>query len=714
MVTMQKFLWLLFVGVLVVGRYAYADTITVYNTVTPMEASTMSGEDSDGTVYARIYYYRATDEDLLSVDQQGNKQPIVEIPTASSSKINRPDRWRYQTWPYPKNYDRQLVFSLDKEDLKDNLSKAEYQELSSVNVGSAKGWSFYIAEQDMWLEGYNAAEWNIVKPLIEAKVYVDDIVKQLVKKTFLRSQDNPHALEQATVRQGNELCEGERTVLALRRPHIKEAVEKLIEEVGHSESEFLDKEKALAPLQVKDEVSESLYDAAVPTIALVGSGGGYRAMLGTVGSLVGAQDTGLFDAASYLVGLSGSTWAIGGLVTRDFTPIQFKEKLITLITQGLTAVDTQEARLIGEALLLKYAYSQTLTTVDVYGALLATQLLGDYQGKRHQIYLSQQVDVIKDGHMPFPLYSATRRGVGIKTTWWEFSPYEVGSAAFGMYIPSWAYGRKFQAGVSIDFAPEQSLGYNLGTFGSAFAAEFKTIYNEIINSTDEPYKGTLKKIVEFIDEKMAKDSLSKFGEKRVKFSWASVHNFMRGMASSPLAQEKELRLVDAGIDFNLPYPLVSGEKGHRKADIIVLLDYSGIVTNSDALKGCENYARENGLPFPAIDYKDIATRAVTVFKDDNNPEVPVIIYLPLVKDSALWQEYIKNPQLVTSATRFVDFIDTFDPVECEQKGFCKTQNFKYEAVQSMKLLSQAEFNFKASFPVIKQAVADWVNNRKRK
>ena len=349
-------------------------------------------------------------------------------------------------------------------------------------------------------------------------------------------------------------------------------------------------------------------------------------------------------------------------------------------------------------------------------------MLGDFQNKRHQIYLSQQVEVIKDGHLPFPLYSAVRRGVGVKTTWWEFSPYEVGSADYGMYIPSWAYGRTFQAGKSVDFAPEQSLGFNLGTFGSAFAAEFKIIYNEIVNSMDEPYRDTLKKVVAFIDEKMAKDALTKFGHKRLKFSWATVHNFMRGMTSSslqqekkllsPLQSEKELRFVDAGIDFNVPYPLVSGKNGHRKADIIILLDYSGSIVTSSALHGCERYARENGLLFPAIDYTDITSRAVSIFKDDTNLEVPVVIYMPLVKDNTLWQTYLENPTLVSSSTSFITHLDAFDPVQCEREAFCATKNFKYEASQSVKLVSQAEFNFKMTVPVIRQAIVDWMHKRK--
>ncbi|MCX5925111.1 MAG: hypothetical protein NT124_02340 [Candidatus Dependentiae bacterium] len=670
--------------VLLSSSFVWSDTIQVHNKITPIEASELMGVESDGMLYARIYYYKEVDEYLISKDAQGRMQPIVAIPSQSSQSIERPDRWRYQLYPYPKNFDRQLVFSFNKEDLKDNLSNIEYQKLGAVNIGNAKGWDFYIVERDFNVEGYNAAEWHIIKPLRETKEKAENMIKQLIKKTFLTSVPNAHEFEQAFVRKGNELNEGERAFLAQRTPIVQETLKKI--------------------------AGKSIAARVTPTIALVASGGGYRAMLGTVGSLVGAQETELLDAITYMIGLSGSTWALGSLVTRNVTPVQLKETLIALIKNNITDINTEEARLISEALLLKYAYSQNLTIVDIYGALLATRLLGDYQKNRHQVYLSQQIDSIKDAHMPFPLYSAVRRGVGVKSTWWEFTPYEIGSAAFGMYIPSWAYGRKFYAGKSLDFAPEQSLGYNLGTFGSAFAAEFKIIYSELVSSIDEPYKGVIEQITHFIDTKMSQGALTKFSDKRTKYSWATVHNFMAGMPESPLRYEKEIRLVDGGIDFNLPYPLVSNKNKHRKADIIILLDYSGNISDLSALKGCEKYAQDNGLLFPPIDYTDITTRAITVFKDDTNLAVPIIMYMPLVKDQAVWQKQKADPAYAA----FVPLLDSFDPVTCEQAGFCKTQNFAYQADQSVRLTGQTEFNFKASASIIKKVIVDWVDSHEKK
>ena len=47
-----------------------------------------------------------------------------------------------------------------------------------------------------------------------------------------------------------------------------------------------------------------------PTVAVMGSGGGIRAMVGYIGCLKALEDMGVLDASCYLSGLSGSTWLI--------------------------------------------------------------------------------------------------------------------------------------------------------------------------------------------------------------------------------------------------------------------------------------------------------------------------------------------------------------------------------------------------------------------
>ncbi len=51
-----------------------------------------------------------------------------------------------------------------------------------------------------------------------------------------------------------------------------------------------------------------VFQKEVPNIALLGSGGGQRAMVGLLGSLVQLDKAGLLDCILYLSGVSGSTW----------------------------------------------------------------------------------------------------------------------------------------------------------------------------------------------------------------------------------------------------------------------------------------------------------------------------------------------------------------------------------------------------------------------
>lgn len=60
--------------------------------------------------------------------------------------------------------------------------------------------------------------------------------------------------------------------------------------------------------------SSSLHDSLVwafqvPVIAIAGSGGGFRAMVGFSGVMKALFESGVLDCATYIAGLSGSTWS---------------------------------------------------------------------------------------------------------------------------------------------------------------------------------------------------------------------------------------------------------------------------------------------------------------------------------------------------------------------------------------------------------------------
>ena len=66
---------------------------------------------------------------------------------------------------------------------------------------------------------------------------------------------------------------------------------------------------ARASAEIPSRIAASTsHVSQVPKIAIVGSGGGFSAMVGLTGAFRALVDTGVFDCATYLSTLSGSSW----------------------------------------------------------------------------------------------------------------------------------------------------------------------------------------------------------------------------------------------------------------------------------------------------------------------------------------------------------------------------------------------------------------------
>lgn len=634
---------------------------------------------SDKDVYGAIYYVNKKAMRATSV---------VFIPASSTVELLRPERKRTSRFS-PFFLDREFVFSTRANDLLPTLKKLD---LAHGNVGSKWGRVFYIVESQGKFSLYTQSRYKATQSMREAAQTIAEKSTSLIKKlitspseqlveqvtktqalllVFLDTfkdrvpqiRDNPYKHQRAQVRVSNTLPVQEKAYKQKRAAVIKPALETLLNR----------------------ELTER-----VPTIALVCSGGGYRAMLSTTGFFKGAADIGLMDSVTYISALSGSTWALGVLSATGMSINQLKPYLTTAVAKSLSEpLHIDESSLIMYALLAKLIYDQPITLVDLYGGLLANRLLRSFNAMRQRVGLSEQSTQIASAQRPFPIYTA----VSAETTeyeWYEFTPYEIGSAWLGCYVPSWSFGRLFKNGISADTAPEQSFGFELGIFGSAFAAAYSEMYKEL---KMPPELRGLDQFVRLL--------LMKMGQERV--TRGKVFNFAKGIAQSPMADENYLGLVDAGLDFNLPYPPISGERPERKADIIIFLDASDYSKGKfgSALRGCQTYAQRKGLAFPAIDYTDIQKRAVTVFKDEDSPETPVVVYLPLVRDAQLWNVLKDLPENVS----FKQKLDTFDPQDCAKFSYCSTFNFKYTVAQVDQLTAQAEFNIRAA----QESIIDAIN-----
>lgn len=465
---------------------------------------------------------------------------------------------------------------------------------------------------------------------------------------------NPYKDTIAYVRMGNQLHSQERDYLDKRRPKVKIALEKMLQ--------------------------RSLDEKYIPTIAIVGSGGGYRAMLGTIGSLSAAEKIGFLDATTYITALSGTTWAIAPWISTGMPLAQFKNYIQQTIVNDIKVASIDEAQKIMGMLSTKIAFDEPITGVDIYGGLLANRLLSYYGADSQRVYLSQQAERIKNADVPYPIYTAidAREAVAREPHWFEYTPHEIGSPYFGVYVPTWAYGRLFDKGKSIDFAPEQSLGFLMGTWGSAFGVHVGRAWEEIVEKIPTTF---LKEII----EKKLIDPLS---GKRINYSWGEIFNFTYGMERQELATRKTIKFVDAGVDFNLPYPAVSGERPERIADIMIFLDFSGD-SLAYSMKKIEEYARKRNLKFPKIEYAMLEKKAMSIFMDPTDASVPVVIYFPRISQEGLWQQHKSNVAFSSYSS-----IEGFDFAQCTNEAGqdCVTQRFKYIPTVSQQIMDQMEFN----------------------
>lgn len=502
---------------------------------------------------------------------------------------------------------------------------------------------------------------------------------EALAKPFLRSSynsDNPYRHTPAQVRTGSELCAQEQEIVTKRLQTNKKKLEEFLE--------------------------INLNDNQVPRIAICTSGGGYRAMIATIGALIGLEEIKLIDSILYASTLSGSTWAMASWTSTNCKLDSLKNSLSNNISTnrkinrlGLIPPITEltQIKKVIKTLTTEYLFNQSLEAIDIWGALLANNLLF-HLPNRQELRLSEQHNIIKNGNKIFPIYTAIEpQEENFTYQWYEFTPYEVGSYYLNCYVPTWAFGRQFKNGKSVPFAttaqhefqPEFTLGYMLGIFGSAFEANIEEVIKIIKDGTTLNY-------IEQVAVNTLSTMLSPIEEKRL-FP-AKTFNFSHGIESSPTKTQQHTVLIDAGLACNLPMPPVL--KPERKVDIIFVLDFSSDLVNAPELARSEQYARAHNLKFPKIDYKGIEKNSLSVFMDTNDKSVPVVVYMPMIKDEKL--NYNQN-----------SILKNFDPLTCINETFCSTYNLAYLKDEFNQLCEFTKFNVVQNKENIKQLIKNVIN-----
>uniref|UniRef100_A0A8C9VTT7 PLA2c domain-containing protein n=1 Tax=Scleropages formosus TaxID=113540 RepID=A0A8C9VTT7_SCLFO len=340
-------------------------------------------------------------------------------------------------------------------------------------------------------------------------------------------------------------------------------------------------------------VPHSLLQEHVPVIAVLGSGGGERAMVGLLGVLAQIGEKKLLDSITYLCGVSGCTWCMASLYEDPKWSVNVaadKDQILERLSNGKFSI-LDMLDWLSEAV-----EDENYSLTDFWAATVVYNIIKEID--RH--HLSEQQD--RDPTNPYPIYTAIDKGLKEhhqKTScWFEITPHEAGYSHVGAYVDTSHFGSQFEAGKLKKAIKEEDMLYLQGLCGSAIADGMENI-TEILHTQQ-------------------KASV-------VLISWCLFHK-VEHIPAALLSDEKR-DLIDAGILLNSP--CVALLRPERKVDLILFFDFS----RDDpflTVKKAADYCKEAGIPFPSVVIEpgeEKNPKDFYVFKDET--KAPIVIHIPL-------------------------------------------------------------------------------------
>ncbi|KAL0591214.1 Cytosolic phospholipase A2 [Plecturocebus cupreus] len=434
-------------------------------------------------------------------------------------------------------------------------------------------------------------------------------------------------------------------------------------------------------LTTGDPPTLAFQSAGVPVVAILGSGGGFRAMVGFSGVMKALYESGILDCATYVAGLYMST-----LYSHpDFPekgPEEINEELMKNVSHNpLLLLTPQKVKRYVESLWKKKSSGQPVTFTDIFGMLIGETLIHN----RMNTTLSSLKEKVNTAQCPLPLFTCLHVKPDVSelmfADWVEFSPYEIGMAKYGTFMAPDLFGSKFFMGTVVKKYEENPLHFLMGVWGSAFSI----LFNRVLGVSGSQSRGsTMEEELENITTKhiVSNDSSDSDDESHEpkgtenedagrdyhsdnQASWiqrmimalvsdsalfntregraGKVHNFMLGLnlnTSYPLSplsdfatqdsfdddeldaavadpdeferiyepldvKSKKIHVVDSGLTFNLPYPLIL--RPQRGVDLIISFDFSARPSDSSPpFKKLLNDSNElNKVQSPELDKNNI-------------------------------------------------------------------------------------------------------------
>lgn len=575
------------------------------------------------------------------------------------------------------------------------------------------------------------------------------------------------------------------------------------------EKEFIEQRTEKAMDAMKDLLGDKAPETPVetPRIAVIGSGGGFRAMVGMSGVVKALADSKILDCVTFMGGLSGSSWYVSTLYSHKdwphMKPGDMQEELKNNIDSSLMWLLTpMSIKRYIDRILLKRQNGQPISFTDIFGHLVGETLLKD----RLHMKLTDLQDKIAGGAAPLPLMTCvnvkTDRSARSFHEWVEFTPFEIGMPKYGTFMKTELFGSKFFMGKLCTEYEEQPLHFLQGIWGSAFCILFKRLLDD--NTKLDPVEMIRQEMVKQIEQNQEDESSDSSDDNedddeteveikprssrqftfdvpdtngsnenghapkrqqtkrrtRQKGYWQGflssmienkrfevlntragragvIHNFMRGLSLqktfplSPFTPDeankqnddfdgihelhptnvKHLYMVDAGLTFNSPFPLVL--RPQRAVDIILSFDFSARPGDSTpAFKEillAEKWARLNKLSFPPIDvtvFDREGMKELYIFKHPTDPHCPMVLHFVLVNiDFRDFKEPgVPRPENEKDFANFDIFDDPSTPYS--------TFNFKYSHEAFERLSKLTEFNTLSNIEAIKKAMIETIAKKR--
>lgn len=189
------------------------------------------------------------------------------------------------------------------------------------------------------------------------------------------------------------LGEGQEVALSVKAELSSEDLDlRLSFDLSDGEQAFLDKRRPVVAraLQRVLGLSQAPENSQVPVVAVLGSGGGTRAMSSLYGSLSGLQELGILDTVTYLSGVSGSTWCISTLYKDpgwSHAPLQgpIARAQARVCSSKMGAVSAERLQYYTQELRLREGAGHRVSLIDLWGLLVEYFLYQEVREDRCQV-----------------------------------------------------------------------------------------------------------------------------------------------------------------------------------------------------------------------------------------------------------------------------------------------------------------------------------------